>query len=103
MPKERKASGRLRLAGPATGDPVAVPAARTFAYAIRADGGIRPVLTVSGSEQHRDEWIARAIAIAEKSATADEQAMVWEAEIASGGVGAASYVLVYPEVNEAAS
>ena len=97
MPKKRKARGRFRRAGPATGDPVAAPAARTFSYAVLTAGGVRPVLTVSGSEEHRDEWVARAIRIAEKSATAGEQVMVWEAEVGPGGVGVSSYVLIYPE------
>jgi hypothetical protein len=81
------------------GDPAAMPATKTFSYAIQAPGGIRPVLTVSGPEDHRDTWIARAIAIAEQTAAADEQPMVWEMELGPAGTSIESYVLIYPEVN----
>jgi hypothetical protein len=73
---------------------------KTFCYAIQAAGSFRPVLTVSGSEEHRPEWIARAIAIAEESATGGDHAMVWEAEIEPDRVRDAAYVLIYPAVND---
>jgi hypothetical protein len=86
--------------GTSARDSAAVPAVKTFCYAIQVAGSFRPVLTVSGSEDHRAEWIARAVAIAEEAATGDEHAMVWEAEIEPNRVGDAAYVLIYPAVND---
>jgi hypothetical protein len=99
MAKDRKARGPREPDAPAAAGAAAVPA-KTFSYAVQVAGALRPVLTVSGSQEHRDTWVARAIAIAEASATADERVMVWEAEIGSGGVSAASYALIYPAVSD---
>jgi hypothetical protein len=83
------------------GDRAAVPAAKIFAYAIEVAGCVRPVLTVSGSEAHRAEWIARAIAIAEQARTGTEDPLVWEAEIGPGGVDEAAFALIHPEMTGA--
>jgi hypothetical protein len=99
MAKERKVRGPREPDAPAAAGAAAVPA-KTFSYAIRVAGALRPVLTVSGSEEHRDTWVARAVAIAEESPAADGRVMVWEAEVGSGGVGAASYALIYPAMND---
>jgi hypothetical protein len=85
----------------AEGEPTRVPAVKTFSYAIEVFGCVRPVLTVSGSEDRRGEWIARAIAIAEAARTGAADPQIWEAEIGTGGVDDAEFTLIHPDTPEA--
>jgi hypothetical protein len=91
---------RFRRTSETAGDPAAVPTAKTFSYAIEVAGSVRPVLTVSGSEEHRAKWIARAIVIAEQARTGTDDPQVWEAEIGPGGADDAAFTLVHPEMTE---